>query len=161
MRNKWVWSVFWPSCKFIRIYSTWHDTFTSLNVFWISNLLTILNVGKHLLAYSFDHDSCVLLYRSWSFLRYLKYSHQPFTQIYDKWNSGQIWVSVSIYTTLQTNVAETCGVRKLNIGLKKPQHNPLLICYHCLFSSMPSFMNSAELKRLETRGAEIVVRASH
>ena len=28
--NKWVWSVFWPNCKFIIIYFTPHDNFTSL-----------------------------------------------------------------------------------------------------------------------------------
>ena len=27
MCNKWVWRVFWPSSKFIRIYSTSHDTY--------------------------------------------------------------------------------------------------------------------------------------
>ena len=43
----------------------------------------------------------------------------------------------------------------------KSKPNPLLIYHHSLFSSMPSLLNSAELKRLETGGTEIVVRANH
>ena len=37
----------------------------------------------------------------------------------------------------------------------------MLTYYHCLFSSKPSFLNSAKLERLETGGAEIMARASH
>ena len=37
----------------------------------------------------------------------------------------------------------------------------MVICRYSLFSSMPSFLDSVELRNLETVGADVLVRASH